>query len=146
MPSFRLGNQAKIYAMIGGIGEGSWVELTKRRDITIATDLTEADVSVAASLYDLTATCGIKLSVDFEMPWDMEVAEFAELHNLAFGTSSNTCIGIRILDYAAGPGREFDAVVTKFAHAAPLRGVQMASVTVKPTLTDAGLPAAVAAE
>ena len=131
--AFILGFDAKLYYALNGVSGGTFIELTNCRDVTIALESGESDVTTRASLgfREMVPTLHSG-AIDFEM-----VADPTDQGYIDFKTAwlARQILGIRFLDKVQpdGSGFEGDYCIFKFSRAEPVDGVQMISVSIKPT-------------
>ncbi|HUS97570.1 MAG TPA: hypothetical protein VMX97_12590, partial [Hyphomicrobiaceae bacterium] len=134
--SVKYGLDAKIYYDAAGVADDVWTELTRAREVTLGSEIAEVDLTTRAN--GGWEAAGGKLrkgSVELQIPWDPADAGFETFEDAYFG---DTVLGIACMDgdidgTTPAKGLKADMHVLKFERAEPLDGVQMASVTVKPT-------------
>lgn len=130
--AIKLGMEAKLFYKAGGQGGGgSWTELTNVRDVTLALETGEADVSTRANLGWRAKAATLKeASVEFEMVWDTADAGFTVIKDSFF---NHTPIGLKVLDGTNGQGLVADFSITNFSRKEALEEAITVSVTAKVT-------------
>ena len=133
--SVRYGLDAKLYYDVAGVAHNTWTEFDKAREVTLALEKGEIDVTTRANAgWEATAGKLKKASIEFQMPSDPADAGYLAFENCYH---SGAVIGIACMDgsiiVAGNKGLKADMKVLKFERAEPLDGVQMISVTLKPT-------------
>ena len=131
----KTGRQAKLYYKLPHIDSpGDWTEIENvMGDLMLNDEKGEAEVTTRGSgSYRQWLTTLIEAGVEFEMVWDLEDAEFEELHD---AYHNDKLIGIAVIDgaVATGTGLIADMKVFKFSRSEPMEGVMVAQVTLKPT-------------
>lgn len=125
-----IGDDSKLYIASGGVG-GSFNEVTKARDITADLSYEEVDASSKEDAGDEALIQGRRsVQIQFDILKDDEDDRYTELRD---AWAEKTTLGVRNLDYAAGPGWETDMKVFGFTDNQPLGDVQTVSVTMKRT-------------
>lgn len=132
---FALGLDAKLYRNTGTYATPVWDEITNVRDLTLPLTHGEADATTRGNGgWEAIVTALKKASVDFESVWDTADTDFAAL--LAAWVA-RTVIEFAIMDGdITVPGKQglrASCQVVNIDRAEPLDGVQMASVSIKPT-------------
>lgn len=132
--SIKLGMEAKLFYAVGGQGAAAWTELTNVRDVTLALETGEADVTTRANV-GWRATVGTlrAASVEFEMVWDTDDPGFTALKNAFF---TNSMIGLQVLDGVDGQGLQADFSITNFSRNEALEEALTVNVTAKITYSD----------
>ena len=134
--AIRLGMEAKLYFCAAGIGGSpTWTELTSVKNVSLALQTGEADVTTRGnSGWKATAATLKEGSIEFEMVWDTADAGFAAIKNAYFG---NSLIGLAVMDgsiIAAGSqGLWADCMITNFSRDEALEEAITVKVTAKPT-------------
>ncbi len=134
--AIKLGMDAKLYFCAAGIGGSpTWTELTNVKNVSLALQTGEADVTTRGnSGWKATAATLKEGSIEFEMVWDTADTGFTAIKNAYFG---NTHIGLAVMD---GPiatngsqGLWADCMITNFSRDEPLEEAITVKVTAKPT-------------
>ena len=137
--AIRLGMEAKLYFCAAGIGGSpTWTELTNVKNVSLALQTGEADVTTRGnSGWKATAATLKEGSIEFEMVWDTADAGFTAIKNAYFG---NTLIGLAAMD---GPiaqngsqGLCADCMITNFSRDEPLEEAITVKVTAKLSVFD----------
>lgn len=136
--ALKLGRNAKIYYNAGSYASPSWTEITLARDVTTNLDSETADADHrGAGNFGADVVVRLKAGVDFELIWDTANAVFLVLLN-AFTNMSG--VEFLVLDGPVGTvgsrGVRATCSVSKFTRTEPLRGVQLAQVSIMPTYAD----------
>ena len=92
----RLGMDAKLYRNTGSFGTPVWVEIKNVKDVTLNLEKGEADVTTRAN-GGWRATVGTlkEASIEFQMVWDTDDANFTAIQQAFFG---NTPIELAVMD------------------------------------------------
>jgi hypothetical protein len=131
----KLGMEAKLYYKVGGQGgAGSWVELTKLKDVTLSLEAGDADVTTRANNgWRATVATLKEATVEWEMVWDPTDVGFGAIKDAFLG---NDVIGLQVLDDAtggAGEGLQADFMITNFSRNEALEEAITVSVSAKVT-------------
>jgi acetylornithine/succinyldiaminopimelate/putrescine aminotransferase len=134
--AIRLGMEAKLYFCAAGIGGSpTWTELTNVKNVSLALQTGEADVTTRGnSGWKATAATLKEGSIEFEMVWDTADAGFTAIKNAYFG---NTLIGLAAMDGTiatnGSQGLWADCMITNFSRDEALEEAITVKVTAKPT-------------
>lgn len=132
----KLGLDAKLFRNTGTYNAPTWTEIGNVRDVTLNLETSEADVTTRANNGWRATVATLKdASIEFEMVWDSDDANFTAMRQAFLG---NTSIELAVLDdeVATGQGLRATCMVTKFSRNEPLEEAITVSVTVKPTYSD----------
>ena len=135
--AIRLGLNAKLYRNTGSYASPTWNEIGNVKDVTLNLESAEADVTVRANNgWRATVPTLKDASVEFEMVWDTEDADFEAIKDAYLG---NTTIEILALDgpvsgtgSSGNQGLRATCSVTAFSRSEPLEEALSVSVTLKP--------------
>lgn len=131
----RLGMDAKLYRNTGSFGTPVWVEIKNVKDVTLNLEKGEADVTTRAN-GGWRATVGTlkEASIEFQMVWDTDDANFTAIQQAFFG---NTAIELAVMDGAMtdadSEGLRASFEVFNFTRNEALEEAIMVDVSVKPT-------------
>jgi len=131
--AIRLGLGAKLYRNAAASGTPSWVLINNVRDLTLNLETGEADVTTRGNNGWRATMATLKdASLEFEMVWDTEDANFTVIRNAFLGNQS---IRLAVLDDFMGDGQGIYArwMITAFSRNEPLEEAITVSVTAKPT-------------
>jgi predicted secreted protein len=133
--STRLGMDAKLFRNTGSFGSPVWVEIQNVKDVTLSLEKGEADVTTRAN-GGWRATVGTlkEGSIEFQMVWDTEDANFTAIQEAFF---DNTALELAVMD---GPmtdptsqGLRASFEVFTFTRNEALEEAILVDVSVKPT-------------
>jgi hypothetical protein len=133
--SIRLGMDAKLFRNTSLPGSPTWVEVTNVKDLTLNLEKGEADVTTRAN-QGWRATVGTlkDASVEFQMVWDTDDADFTAIQEAFFG---NTPIEFAVMDGpiddATSEGLRATFDVFSFTRNEALEEAIMVDATIKPT-------------
>lgn len=134
--ALKLGMAAKLFYKTGGVAAaGPWTELGNVKDVTLALETGEADVTTRANAgWKATVATLKEGSVEFEMVWDSTDAGFTAIKNAFFG---NLAIGLAIMDggiaTVGSQGLQADFSITQFSREEPLEEAIVVKVQAKVT-------------
>jgi hypothetical protein len=134
--AIKLGMEAKLYFCAAGIGgTPTWTELTNVKNVSLALQTGEADVTTRGnSGWKATAATLKEGSIEFEMVWDTTDAGFTAIKNAYFG---NSLIGLAVMDggiaVSGSQGLWADCMITNFSRDEALEEAITVKVTAKPT-------------
>ena len=129
----KMGFEAKLYRNTGSYESPVWNEVENVKDLTSGGDAEEVDVTTVAGLKDA--------SVEFDMVWDTEDADFSAFQDAFFATTpAEKCIEVAVMDgdiaVAGSEGLRATMAVTNFSRNEALGEALAVSVTLKPTYAD----------
>lgn len=123
-----LGLDCKLYR--GTAGSTANTEMKNVTNVTLNLEKGEADVTTrAAEGWKMFAATLKEASIEFEMLYDPEDADFQAMQAAYFG---NTAVAIFVSD-GSGSGLDCDAVLTNFSEDQGLEEAVKVNVTLKPT-------------
>lgn len=130
-----LGLNCALYQNTGSYGTPTWSVISGVQNLTLSMDKAEANVSTRASSWEQIAATLKKVSVEFNMPWDVsDSRQQAILDN--FTASAGASLEFLILagttsDVGAeGIRASFDII--KFNRTEDLEGAAMVEIAMKP--------------
>lgn len=134
----KLGLNAKFYRNKSTYQSPQWDEVTNVRDLTLALDKSEADVTTRANGGWRAIIGALKDgAINFEMLWDTADDDFQAFLDAWTGDSA---IEVLCLDgavsVAGSEGLRATMQVLKFERQEPLEEAMKVSVTIKPTYAD----------
>lgn len=133
--SVRLGLDAVLYRNTGAPGTALWISVNNVRDVTLNLETGEADVTTRGN-NGWRATVGTlkDASIEFEMVWDTEDANFTALKNAFFdGTPIELAVMDGDMTVAGAQGLRAVCRVLNFTRTESLEEALTVSVTAKPT-------------
>jgi predicted secreted protein len=131
--SSKLGLECKLFRNTGTYESPVWDEITNTKDVTLNLEAGEADVTTRNNNGWRATLAALKDgSVDFQMVWDTDDADFTAIRQAWFNDAS---IEFAILDGAAATGQGLRATmrVLNFSISQPLEEAVTVDVTIKPT-------------
>ncbi|MBN2132868.1 MAG: hypothetical protein JW741_25440 [Sedimentisphaerales bacterium] len=123
-----IGLDAKLYRGVAGAPAAT--EMTNVRDVTLADEKGEANISRRGSRWSVVKATRRKVSVNFTMIND---DTDADLIALRAAYAADTPLAFKILDKTAGKGVDADWEIMKMERGEPDETEQTISVTIKPT-------------
>jgi len=132
------GSEFKFYRNSGTYGSPNWVLVGNTRDLTINGETGEIDVTTRGNNGWKATIPGLKDgSIEFEMVWDSEDANFAAFQAAWINkTPIEVAAMSDAIDTAGSTGLRATMAVTRFSQNEPLEDAVTASVTLKPTYAD----------
>lgn len=128
----RIGIDCKLYYKLGGqAAGGSWTEIPDARDLTLAMDKDEADVSRRGVKVKMFRGALLGIDPEWDQIWNKGAQVLADLRDSYL---NDTLIGLRILDGvngAGGEGIEGDFIVFKYEREEKMNGEVALSVGTK---------------
>lgn len=113
---------------VGGVA--GWNTVDTKRDVTVNSEWSEADVS-ASEIVDTTMPASLSLTFEAQLVSDPDDTHYKALQ-AAF--EAGTSMGFRALSKAAtGAGWVFDGVITRWNETKNRKDEQTTSITIKPT-------------
>ncbi len=131
----RLGLDAKLYRNTGSIGSSLWVLISNVRDVTLNLETGEADVTTRGN-DGWRATVGTlkDASIEFEMVWDTEDANFTAFKDAFFsGTPIELLVADGDITAAGAQGLRAVCRIITFTRSEALEEAITVSVNAKPT-------------
>lgn len=133
--SAKLGMEAKLYHNTGTYAVPVWTEITNVKDLTLALERAEADVTTRANGGWRAFLAALREgNIEFEMVWDTADAGFTVIKD-AFLAAGTTTIDMAVMDgdigVAGAEGLRAHMTVLNMSRAEPLEEAIMASVTLK---------------
>lgn len=124
----KLGLECKLYR--GAAGATANTEMTNVTNVSLSLEKGEADITTrAADGWKMSAATLKEASIEFEMLYDPQDADFLAIQSAYFG---NTALAFFISD-GSGGGLDCDCVITNFSIDQSLEEAVKVSVTLKPT-------------
>lgn len=128
------GLDCKLYYNTGTYGTPTWTEIDNCRDLSMSREKGDADGSKRSSTWREKLTTLKDMSIEWEMVYDTEDANFAALKT---AWDDNTNLDLAIADGAiATSGTEYTRAICKlfdFTEEQPLEDVVVVSVSAAPT-------------
>jgi hypothetical protein len=140
--SIRMGHEAKLYRNTGTYESPVWNEVPNAKDVALGGDAEEVDVTTRKNAGFKATVAGLKdASVEFDMVWDTEDADFSAFQDAFFATTpAEKAIEVAVMDgdiaVAGNEGLRATMAVTNFSRNEPLGEALTVSVTLKPTYAD----------
>ena len=133
---YRLGQDCKLYRNTATYASPSWDEVDSARDVTLGLEKNETDISTRGNDgWEATATVRKKGSVEFELLWKPEGADFEAFRDAWLnGDSIEVAVMDGPIDTPGSQGLRATMQVIMFKRKEPLDGAVMADVSLKPTL------------
>lgn len=136
--SIVMGYAAKLYRNTGDYDSPTWVEIDNAKDVTLALNADEVDVTTrAGGGHKQTEPGLIDSSVEFDINWDTDDENFSALQTAFL---ARTEIEVLVLDgaytSAGSEGLRMTAKVTTFSRDEALASNLTVSVTLKPCIAD----------
>ena len=133
----RLGLDAKLYRNAGTPGTPAWNEITNVKDVTLSLEAGEADVTTRGNAGWRATVATLKDgSIEFEMVWDTEDADFAAIRDTFLNRGA---MEFAVMDgdiaVSGSQGLRATCVVTNFSRNEALEEAITVSVRVKPTFS-----------
>ncbi len=133
--TIKLGMEAKLYRNNGDFATPDWVEMQNVKDLTLNLEAGEADVTTRGNAGWRATIATLKDgSIEFEMVWDTEDANFTAIKDAFFG---NTTVEFAVMDgdvtTTGSQGLRAEMSITGFSRSEALEEAIMVSVTAKPT-------------
>jgi len=131
----KLGMDAKLYRNTGSYAVPTWDEIGNVKDLSLSLEKGEADVTTRNN-NGWRATIGTlkEASIEFQMVWDTDDADFEAIQEAFFGNSQ---IELAVMDGditdGESEGLRATCDVTKFSRTENLEEAIMVDVTVKPS-------------
>lgn len=126
----KIGLNAELSYGTVGSASVTYAAMCNVRDVTLNLERGEADISTRCSDIELVVSTMQKISLEFEMIWDEDDADFA---NVLSHYTANTVIYLQCLSSDDGSGVAGPWVITKLNRKEGLRDAVIAEVAVKPT-------------
>ena len=131
----KLGMEAKLYRNNGDYATPDWTEMQNVKDLTLNLEAGEADVTTRGNAGWRATIATLKDgSIEFEMVWDTEDANFTAIKDAFFG---NTTVEFAVMDgdvtTTGSQGLRAEMSITGFSRSEALEEAMMVSVTAKPT-------------
>ena len=131
----KLGMGAKLYRNSGDYATPVWTEMQNVKDLTLNLEAGEADVTTRGDAGWRATIATLKDgSIEFEMVWDTEDANFTAIKDAFFG---NTTVEFAVMDgdvmTTGSQGLRAEMSITGFSRSEALEEAMMVSVTAKPT-------------
>ena len=123
----KIGLNAKLYR--GTAGSTAATEMKNVRDLSMPDERGEADISTRASGFELFKSTLRSLSIEFQMLWDEDDADFAAV---MAAYQAQTPLAILCLSASDGAGIDADFEVLKVTKSENLRDGIYADVVLKP--------------
>ena len=132
-----LGLDAKLYLNSGTYASPTWDEVANVKDLSLALEKSEADVSTRASAWSLIKGALKSATIDFNQVYDTTDANWTAFKNAYL---SNTSVECAILDGGVGAdgteGLRASCEVLKWSHSQNLEEALMTEISLKPTRAD----------
>jgi hypothetical protein len=135
--AIKFGFDAKLYRNTAAYDTPTWVEITNVKDLTISLEKGEADVTTRANNGWKALAGTLKDgSIEFEMVWDTDDANFTAVKDAYF---NNTTLDIAAMDgdiaTAGSQGLRAVMEVMNFSRNEPLEEALTVNVSIKPGYT-----------
>ena len=133
--TIKLGMEAKLYRNNGDYATPDWTEMQNVKDLTLNLEAGEADVTTRGNAGWRATIATLKDgSIEFEMVWDTEDANFTALKDAFFGgTNVEFAVMDGDVETTGSQGLRAEMSITGFSRSEALEEAIMVSVTAKPT-------------
>jgi len=134
--SVKTGNEAKAYHNTGTYGTPVWDEIANIRDLTLAVEKNKIDASTRGSTWRKNKF-GLKdASVDFQMIFDEDDADFEVVRDAFFAAPANAAVEFAIMSEdittVGSEGLRALFEVASFTKNEPLEDIQTVDVSIAP--------------